>query len=45
VVMIWVNYSALIVLFGASFTYVYAKRYGLPIVPNSEMMFKPGART
>ena len=44
VVLIWVNYSALIVLFGAEFTYVYAKNYGLPIVPDAEMMFKPGTR-
>ena len=42
VILIWVNYSAMIVLFGAEFTYVYAKNYGLPIVPNAEMMFKPG---
>ncbi len=42
VVLIWVNYSALMVLFGAAFTYVYAKNYGLPIVPDAEMMFKPG---
>lgn len=42
--LIWVNYSALIVLFGAEFTYVYAKTYGAPIVPNAEMMFKPGLR-
>jgi membrane protein len=42
VILIWVNYSAMIVLFGAEFTYVYAKNYGIPIVPNAEMMFKPG---
>jgi membrane protein len=42
VVLIWVDYSALIVLFGAEFTYVYAKTYGVPIVPDAEMMFKPG---
>jgi membrane protein len=44
VVLLWVNYSALIVLFGAQFIYVYAKRYGVPIIPNSEMMFRPGTR-
>ncbi len=42
VVLLWVDYSALIVLFGAEFTYVYAKTYGVPIVPDPEMMFKPG---
>ena len=44
VVLLWVDYSALIVLFGAEFTYVYAKRYGLPIIPDPEMMIKPGPR-
>jgi membrane protein len=43
VVLLWVNYSALIVLFGAEFTYVYAKTYGVPIVPDADMVFKPGA--
>jgi len=28
--LIWVYYSAQIVLFGAEFTHVYAKRRGLP---------------
>ncbi len=42
VVLLWVDYSALILLFGAEFTYVYAKTYGTPIVPDSDMMFKPG---
>jgi uncharacterized BrkB/YihY/UPF0761 family membrane protein len=40
--LLWVEYSALIVLFGAAFTYVYAKTYGDPIVPHAEMMFRPG---
>lgn len=42
VVLLWVDYSALIILFGAEFTYVYAKTYGVPIVPDSDMVFKPG---
>ena len=42
VVLLWVDYSALIVLFGAEFTYVYAKTYGLAIVPDADMVFKPG---
>jgi membrane protein len=44
VVLIWVDYSALIVLFGAEFTYVYAKTYGVPIVPDAEMMFRYGMK-
>jgi membrane protein len=42
VVLLWVDYSALILLFGAEFTYVYARTYGVPIVPDSDMVFKPG---
>ena len=34
-ILLWVNYSALIVLFGAEFTQVYARRYGERIEPNS----------
>lgn len=33
-VLLWVSYSALILFFGAQFTYVYAKRYGHTIEPN-----------
>jgi len=33
VVLLWVNYSAQILLFGAEFTQVYANRYGSRIVP------------
>lgn len=35
VVLLWVNYSAQILLFGAEFTQVYANRYGSQIVPAS----------
>ncbi len=31
-VLLWVSYSCLILFFGAEFTYVYAKRYGLGIL-------------
>jgi membrane protein len=31
--MLWVSYAGLIVLFGAEFTQVYAKRYGKEIKP------------
>ncbi len=34
-ILLWVNYSALIFLFGAEFTQVYARRYGESIEPNS----------
>ena len=33
VILVWVNYSAQILLFGAELTHVYAKRYGSGIVP------------
>lgn len=35
VVITWIYYSAQILLIGAEFTQVYARRYGRPIVPNS----------
>jgi membrane protein len=34
VIMVWVNYSSLILFLGAAFTYVYARNYGRPIRPN-----------
>ncbi|MFL0353720.1 YihY/virulence factor BrkB family protein [Xanthomarina sp. GH4-25] len=34
-ILIWVSYSCLILFFGAEFTWVYAKRYGLGIQPKS----------
>ena len=34
-ILLWVNYSALIFLFGAEFTQVYARRYGFKIQPSS----------
>ncbi len=32
-IMLWVSYAGLILLFGAEFTQVYAKRYGKEIIP------------
>ncbi len=32
-ILLWVSYSCLILFFGAEFTYVFAKRYGLGIQP------------
>ena len=37
VFMLWVYYSAMIVLFGARFTFVYAERYGKPVAPGRNM--------
>jgi membrane protein len=35
--LLWVYYSALIVLFGARYTQTYAERYGTPVVPGKNM--------
>ena len=37
VFLIWVYYSAWIVLFGAKFTHVYTERYGKSIIPYNYM--------
>lgn len=34
-ILLWVSYSCLILFFGAQFTYVYAKKYGMGIEPTS----------
>ncbi|WP_337992839.1 YihY/virulence factor BrkB family protein [Flavivirga sp. 57AJ16] len=34
-ILLWVSYSGLILFFGAKFTYIYEKRYGSGIQPNS----------
>lgn len=39
VILLWVYYSAQIVMFGAEFTYVYARRYGTRIVPEAGATF------
>ena len=44
VFLLWVYYSALIILFGAKFTQVYAQRLGVPIQPDRHMMVQPPAR-
>ncbi len=33
-ILLWVSYSSLILFFGAEFTFVYAKHYGIMIKPN-----------
>ncbi|MEX2362288.1 MAG: YihY/virulence factor BrkB family protein [Balneolaceae bacterium] len=42
-IMLWTTYSALIMLFGAEFTRVYAKRYGVKIepLPHAEYIHRP----
>ncbi|MFW6295956.1 MAG: YihY/virulence factor BrkB family protein [Halothece sp.] len=41
IVIVWVYYSAHIVLFGAEFTQVYARRFGDPIVPAEHAIHVP----
>jgi membrane protein len=38
--LIWIFYSAMVFLFGAKFTQVYATMYGSPIVPAENAMFR-----
>ena len=38
--LLWVYYTAWILLYGAKFTCLYAARYGAPIVPYDYMMIK-----
>jgi membrane protein len=38
--LIWVFYSAMVFLFGAKFTQVYAKMYGVPVQPDPNMMIR-----
>ena len=40
VFLLWVYYSALIILFGAKFTQVFAQRIGVPMVPDRRMMLR-----
>ena len=42
VLLIWVYYSAQIVLFGAEFTKLYADRFGQPIEPRKMAVFQDG---
>ncbi len=43
VILVWIFYSAQILLFGAEFTQVYAKRYGSRIVPDENAVTIPDA--
>lgn len=43
-IMLWVNYSALILLFGAEFTQVYARRHGHQIEPSGHAQRTPEFR-
>jgi membrane protein len=45
VLLIWVYYSAQIVLFGAEFTKIYADRYGQPIEPRKMAVFEDALPT
>jgi len=38
--LIWIFYSAMVFLFGAKFTQVYAKMYGVPIQPDPGMIIR-----
>jgi membrane protein len=44
VILLWVYYSAMILLFGAELTQVYAKRFGSKIVPSAEAVPAPGSK-
>lgn len=44
VLLIWVYYSAQIVLFGAEFTKIYADRFGQPITPRKMAVFQDGTQ-
>lgn len=45
VLLIWVYYSAQILLFGAEFTKLYADRFGQPIEPRKMVVFQDEAHT
>jgi membrane protein len=34
-ILLWVSYSCLILFFGAQFTYIYARKYGITIEPSN----------
>lgn len=44
VLLLWIYYSAQILLFGAEFTQVYARRFGKDIRPDEHAQFEPGAK-
>lgn len=39
-IMLWTTYSAIILLYGAEFTRVYAKRYGVKIEPSAHAVYR-----
>lgn len=41
-IMLWVNYSCLILFFGAEFTQIYAQNYGHPIEPSKHAKWRSG---
>lgn len=41
-IMLWVNYTCLILFFGAEFTKVYARNYGHPIQPSKHAKWRAG---
>lgn len=43
-ILLWVNYSALILIFGAEFTQIYARRHGHRIEPDNHAQRTPGFR-
>lgn len=43
-ILLWVNYSALILIFGAEFTQIYARRHGHQIEPDNHAQRTPGYR-
>lgn len=43
-IMLWTTYSGMILLFGAEFTQVYARRYGVRIMPSEHAEFRHTAK-
>ncbi|GAO28305.1 YihY/virulence factor BrkB family protein [Geofilum rubicundum] len=41
IILLWVSYSCLILFFGAEFTWIYTKRYGIKFRPKSYAKFEP----
>jgi membrane protein len=40
IILLWVSYSCLILFFGAEFTWIYTKRYGIRFSPKSYAKFE-----
>jgi membrane protein len=43
IILLWVSYSSLIIFFGAEFTWVYTRRYGLKFRLKSHASYLPGS--